>query len=117
MKLVEIAAVDAYFHINKDYEFLDQDIELADYVLVYDKSRNDIVIVKPVQLERPIAYSNEGNISRQEFEQVIDYLLDELEQVDTFFRFDIIHVFVTKDKHALLRHHVNVIPYEEEGTE
>lgn len=117
MKLVEIAAVDAYFHIHKEYEFVDQDIELSDYVLVHDLERNDIVIVKPVQLERPIAYSDEGNISRQEFERIVDYLLDELDEVNTFFRFDIVHVFVTKGNHALIRHHINVIPYEEEGTE
>ena len=115
MKLQAIAAAQAFYHINREYELMD--IELDDYLVVHDFARDDIVIVKPVQLERPIVNSAEGLISRREFEKVVDYLLDVIEDVDMFFRFDIMHVYITKEDRALVRLHVNVSPYEEEEDE
>ena len=115
MKFVESAAAHAFYGIHEEYELLD--IDLADYIVVRDIEHNEIVIVKPVQLARPVANSREGIISRKEFEEVLDYLLDVMDEVNTFFRFDVLHVYVSKKDHALIRLHVNVIPYEEEEEE
>lgn len=116
MKFVETAAAQAYFNMhNERYQIID--IELADYIVVFDYEDNVCAIVKPVQLARPIAFSDEGIISHKEYEEVIDYLLDELEEVNMFFRFDLLHVFISKEHRALIRHHVNVIPYDEKEDE
>ena len=105
MNHIEARAGQAYFNVNSDrYKLLDYD-------------RNDIVIVKVVQLDRPIAFSTEGNISRSEFEHVLDACLDQLEHVNTFFRFDIIHVYIKSNDAALIRHHVDMLPYEDERGE
>lgn len=120
MNRIEKRAGKAYFTVNSDrYEILDYDLgEISDdYLVVYDYDKNDIVIVKVVQLERPIAFSTEGNISRKEFEHVLDACLDQLDHVNTFFRFDIIHVYIKSNDSALIRHHVDVLPYEDERGE
>lgn len=120
MNHIEARAGQAYFNVNSDrYKLLDYDLDEIsdDYFVVYDYDKNDIVIVKVVQLDRPIAFSTEGNISRSEFEHVLDACLDQLEHVNTFFRFDIIHVYIKSNDAALIRHHVDVLPYEDERGE
>lgn len=120
MNFIEARAGEAYFNVNSDrYKILDYDLDEIsdDYFVVYDYDRNDIVIVKVVQIDRPIAFSTKGNILRSEFERVLDACLDQLEYVNTFFRFDIIHVYLKSDDQALIRHHVDVIPYEDERGE
>ena len=120
MNFIEARAGQAFFNVNSDrYKILDYDLDEIsdDYFVVYDYDKNDIVIVKVVQLDRPIAFSTEGNISLDEFEYVLDVCLDQLEYVNTFFRFDIVHVYLKSNDQALIRHHVDVLPYKDERSE
>lgn len=94
-----------------EIEVVDKDLD--GFILFTDHKYNNIVIANAVMLDRPIMNADAGNISRKEFEHVIDKLLDEREDVDMFIRFDIIHVFINeKTDRAIIRHYRDAIPYE-----
>ena len=101
---------------NKRYELLDENWH--GYILFIDHDENDIVFANPVLLDRPIADTKTGNISRHEFEKLVDMFLEEEDEVNMFMRYDVIHVFVNlKTNGAITRHHQHVTPYEVEEEE
>ena len=104
-------AAEAFYNINPRFLMVEKDFE--GYIVVADVDNDDICIVNAVELKRPMSSSKEGMISQQEFERLIDKYIDTHEDVDMFFRFDIVHVYVTRKNRAMLRLHCNAPFYDE----
>lgn len=101
----------AMIAINKKYELLCEDFHGC--LVYYDNETGEVAIATTTEINRPVTYSGEGRMSRKEFEDIVDLWTQEEHGMSSFIRHDVFHVFFQSDtSRALIRQHVNVVPYE-----
>ena len=96
-----------FYQVLDRFEIIEEDFE--GFIVVKD---SDISFVNVVQIADSDSY-DAGMITRSEFEEVLDKYIKSHDDVDIFFKFDIMQIHVIKQDRALVKLIRDVQPKED----